>query len=56
MKIIKILCLVLTIAFGIFVVIFGEFDDSPGASGLGLIITGAGIYSLIKLIKQPIKK
>ena len=56
MKIIKILGLILTIAFGIFVVIFGEFDDSPGASGLGLIIVGAGIYGLIRLKKRSHSK
>jgi hypothetical protein len=29
---------ILTIALGGFFIIFGEFDDSPGLQGLGLIL------------------
>lgn len=37
----KILCWIpkfLVILLGIFFIVFGEFDDSPGLQGLGLIL------------------
>lgn len=35
---IKILLFVLLILAGAFLFVYGEFDDSPGAQGLGLIL------------------
>jgi drug/metabolite transporter (DMT)-like permease len=29
---------ILVILLGVFLIVFGEFDDSPGAQGLGLIL------------------
>lgn len=29
---------ILTILLGVFFIVFGEFDDSPGLQGLGLIL------------------
>jgi hypothetical protein len=46
MRILKIGCLVLVVMFGIFLVVFGEKDDSPGAQGLGLILTLAGAWNI----------
>ncbi len=48
MKTIKTLALILAILFGVFMVIFGEYDDSPGAQGLGLILAIVGIFYLVK--------
>jgi len=53
MNYIKLLLSVLAIAFGIFLVIYGGYDDSPGAQGLGLlIITSAVFYILINRKKN----
>ena len=49
MTIVKILGSLLALALGIFLVVFGEGDDSPGAQLLGLLIALAGIWSLIKI-------
>jgi drug/metabolite transporter (DMT)-like permease len=37
-KNIKIILSVLAILLGVFLIIFGGYDDSPGAQGLGLIL------------------
>jgi len=29
-------------------VVFGEFDDSPGAQGLGLILAITGVVKIVK--------
>lgn len=39
---------ILGILFGIFMFVFGGYDDSPGAQLLGVIIAGAGVYGAIK--------
>lgn len=51
-KILKKTLLVLTVFFGIFLFIFGELDDSPGAEFLGLIIFVLGIFGLLKNYKK----
>ena len=53
MKIIKILCYALLILLGIFLVIFGGYDDSPGAQGLGLLVAGTGLWNLVKVLRKP---
>jgi len=47
-KIYKNILLVLVILLGIFMFIFGEFDDSPGGQLLGLLMVIGGIVFLIK--------
>lgn len=37
-KYIKIILSALAISFGLFLIVFGGYDDSPGAQGLGLIL------------------
>jgi hypothetical protein len=37
-KYIKITLCILVILFGLFLIVFGGYDDSPGAQGLGLIL------------------
>lgn len=43
---VKIICSVLTILFGIFMFIYGGYDDSPGAQGLGFVIFIFGIVGI----------
>ena len=37
-KYIKIMLSALSVLFGLFLIVFGGYDDSPGAQGLGLIL------------------
>ncbi len=48
MKIIKTILFILVILFGIFLFIYGGYDDSPGAQGLGLLIVVGSIVGIIK--------
>lgn len=40
---------ILIILLGIFLMFFGEIDDSPGLGGIGLIII---IFTILKIIKK----
>jgi len=51
-NIIRILCFVLAILLGIFMFVYGEFDDSPGGQMLGLIAVVIGIVGIIKSKKK----
>lgn len=46
--IIKISGFILLMLLGIFLFIYGGYDDSPGAQGLALVLF---IFALVKLIK-----
>ncbi len=48
----KIIYPLLAVLFGIFFFIFGGYDDSPGAQGIGLIVVIAGIASIVKNKKK----
>lgn len=48
----KILCFILAILFGAFMVVYGEMDDSPGAQGLGLIAVIIGVTGIIRSKKK----
>jgi uncharacterized membrane protein len=52
-KYIKIILSILAILFGLFLIIFGGYDDSPGAQGLGLILI---IVVIIVIIRDRKKK
>ena len=52
MKIIKILSFVLNIFLGLFFVVYGEGDDSPGAQFIGLIAVVVGVVGFAGLIKS----
>jgi cadmium resistance protein CadD (predicted permease) len=52
MKIIKVLGFVILILFGVFVFVYGGYDDSPGAQLLGVIIVVIGIWRIIKSRKK----
>lgn len=48
---IKVIYLILAILFGIFMFMYGEYDDSPGGQLLGLIAVVIGIVGLIRIRK-----
>ena len=50
--IIKILCFVLLILFGVFMFVYGGYDDSPGGQGLGLLMVVIGVIWIVKIIKK----
>ncbi len=52
MKKIKILYFILAIIFGVFIFIYGGYDDSPGAQGLGLLAVVGSIFGIIKIRKN----
>jgi hypothetical protein len=45
----RLLFSVLAIAFGIFLIIFGEIDDSPGGQFLGLMAVIVGVGRVLSL-------
>jgi len=40
----KVICSFLLIVIGAFAMVFGEFDDSPGLQGLGMILIISVLY------------
>jgi hypothetical protein len=48
MKKSRILFSILEISLGVWMFIYGGYDDSPGAQGLGLLAIILGIWGLIK--------
>ena len=40
------------VAFGAFMFVYGGYDDSPGAQGLGLLLVILGIWGVIKSKKK----
>ncbi len=44
---------IFAILFGVFMVVYGGYDDSPGAQGLGLIAFIIGIVGVVKSRKNP---
>jgi len=47
----KILGLILLMLLGVFVFIYGGYDDSPGAQLLGVIIAASGVFFLFRMRK-----
>jgi len=50
MYMIKLICFILVILFGVFMFVYGGYDDSPGAQGLGLIMFVIGTVGIIKRV------
>jgi len=48
----KIAGLILAISFGIFMVVYGERDDSPGGQLLGLLAVIISIAGIVKINKK----
>lgn len=51
---IKIILWILVILLGIFIFVYGGYDDSPGAQLLGFIIFVTGIVLIVKNRKKGI--
>jgi len=51
-KYIKIILSILAVLSGLFLIIFGGYDDSPGAQGLGLLL----IITIITIVIRSRKK
>lgn len=49
---VKILFSILAILFGIFIFVYGGYDDSPGAQLLGVIAVISGIVGIIRTRKN----
>jgi hypothetical protein len=45
---IKLLVFAATILFGVFMIVYGGFDDSPGAQLVGVLAVILGIVGIIK--------
>jgi hypothetical protein len=43
---------VLGVGIGIFALIFGEADDSPGLQGIGMILILSVFFSIFKIVKR----
>lgn len=54
MNIIKIVCFILLVSFGIFIFVYGGYDDSPGAQLLGVLAVGGGIVGLVMSRKRDV--
>jgi len=52
-KKLKIALSILIISFGIFIFVYGGYDDSPGAQGLGVLSVIGGVVGIIKNCKKP---
>jgi len=47
----KIVFLILAILLGVFLFVYGGYDDSPGAQGLGVLAVIGGVSGVIKNTK-----
>ena len=52
MKIIKILALIIVVSFGVFMFVYGEYDDSPGGQVLGVLVVVIPTIFLIRARKK----
>ena len=43
---------VLGVGLGIFALVFGEADDSPGLQGIGMILLMTVFFSIFKIVKR----
>jgi len=50
---IKLLCFIIVILFGVFMFVYGEYDDSPGGQLVGLLAVIIGIVGVIKSRNKP---
>jgi len=40
------------VGLGVFAMVFGEADDSPGLQGIGLILILTVFFSILKIVKK----
>jgi len=43
---------ILALLFGIFMIVYGEYDDSPGGQLLGLLVVIASVWGALKSRKK----
>ena len=43
---------ILGVVLGVFALVFGEADDSPGLQGIGLLFISAVFFSIFKIVKR----
>jgi len=51
----KIFLFILLIFFGVFVFIYGGYDDSPGAQLLGFLIFASGVTGIVRTRRKAKK-
>ncbi len=51
-KKLKIVIFILAILFGVFMFVYGGYDDSPGGQLLGLAVVVVGVVGIIKSKKK----
>lgn len=50
---IKLILFIFMVLFGVFIFVYGGYDDSPGAQLLGFLIFAGGVTKIIKSRKKP---
>lgn len=53
MKKCKVMYLIIAIVFGLFLMVYGGVDDSPGGQLLGFLLAVAAIAGLTRIKKKP---
>ncbi len=48
----RIISRVLGLGVGVFALVFGEADDSPGLQGIGMILLMTVFFSIYKIVKR----
>ena len=43
---------IMGVGLGVFAMVFGEADDSPGLQGIGLILILTVFFSIFKIVKK----
>jgi hypothetical protein len=52
MRLLRIGIRALGVGLGVFALIFGEADDSPGLQGVGMILLMSVFFSIFKIVKR----
>jgi hypothetical protein len=52
MRVLRIGIRALGVGLGVFALIFGEADDSPGLQGIGMILLMLVFFSIFKIVKR----
>lgn len=43
---------ILGVVLGVFALVFGEADDSPGLQGIGMVLLMIVFFSIFKIVKR----
>jgi uncharacterized membrane protein HdeD (DUF308 family) len=55
-KKVKVVFSIFAVLLGVFIFIYGGYDDSPGAQLLGVLVMASGVANIIKKRKKKINK